>query len=107
PSNRCGPRLADESGCIAIASEHVTNVTGEGHELWLPAKRESAAPFEALDQCFVALRRRNAAELRNCRNHPFRVHQQILVADRERTLPERRALLTRLVDVLLPHRQRL
>src|SRR5881394_1537563 len=98
---------APRSRGVAVACEDVAHGKRERDERGIAAKRENSARLEARDQRLVPHRRRNATELRDDGDHAFRLRQQILVADLERALAERRGLLARLFDVLLPHRERL
>src|SRR5690606_37599801 len=90
---------------IAEAREDVANGSGECGELGIAPISEGPASFESLEQGRLRRRRRHPAERRDGGNRALRLRQQILVADLERTLAERRGFLARLLHVLLPHRE--
>src|SRR5882672_4168679 len=60
---------------VTITREHATHRTGERDELRIPAKREGSTRLEAVEQRLLPRRHRNAAELRDGRDHLFRPHQ--------------------------------
>src|SRR5690606_2886921 len=99
--------LSSISDSITVAAENLANGFRERDELGIAAKRESAARLEGNRQLLVRAAELRPAERGDLRNHPLGLQQKILVADLERPWTELRAFEPRLLDVLLPHRQRL
>src|SRR6185503_9021766 len=91
---------------VTITRERVARRACERSELGTAPKREGSARLEPAHGWPVR-GRRDAAELRDHRNNAPRLRDQILVPDFESALAERCGLLMRLVEVLLPHRERL